>query len=164
MVNTRLQTKMAQCTDLLAMLAELKKSMHAGHEDMRSMRAGQEEMKDRFRTRHERIEQKMEQGQEEMKRVQEEIIKVQEEIKNQFKGVHGEIEEVQRKNEEVEDKVQGKISFLEKRISDLYIRPNIILEYPELLDIRRSNVMDCFQSPIQRCELCEPMGLLCESQ
>ncbi|GBN33800.1 hypothetical protein AVEN_233126-1 [Araneus ventricosus] len=53
MVKTRSQAKMAENADLLALLAEMKKSMEKGQEEMRK---GQAEMKDR-----------MEKGQEEMK-------------------------------------------------------------------------------------------------
>ncbi|GBN76079.1 hypothetical protein AVEN_161627-1 [Araneus ventricosus] len=108
---------MAENADLLALLAEMKKSMEKG----------QEEMKDR-----------MEKGQEEMRKGQEEMRKGQEEMKNQIqshveskvgeikdhvnsciekiedvqsvKREIGEVKgEVERKIEEVEDKVQGKI-------------------------------------------------------
>ncbi|GBO20502.1 hypothetical protein AVEN_153279-1, partial [Araneus ventricosus] len=49
MVNTRSQTRMADNADLLALLAEMKKSMEKGHEEMKKgheeMRKGQEEMR-----------------------------------------------------------------------------------------------------------------------
>ncbi|GBN21580.1 hypothetical protein AVEN_112380-1 [Araneus ventricosus] len=63
MVKTRSQTKVAENADLLALLAEMKKFVDAGHEEIRSMRAGQEEMKQEMRSGQER----MEQVQEEMK-------------------------------------------------------------------------------------------------
>ncbi|GBM28165.1 hypothetical protein AVEN_221832-1 [Araneus ventricosus] len=45
MVNTRSQTKMADNADLLALLAEMKKSMEKGQEEMKN---GQEEMKNQI--------------------------------------------------------------------------------------------------------------------
>ncbi|GBN11088.1 hypothetical protein AVEN_174029-1, partial [Araneus ventricosus] len=116
---------MADNADLLALLAEMKKSMEKG----------QEEMKDR-----------MEKGQEEMRKGQEEMRKGQEEMKNQIqshverkvreikdhvnsciekieedvqsvKREIGEVKgEVERKIEEVEDKVQGKIEEVEDKV------------------------------------------------
>ncbi|GBM03062.1 hypothetical protein AVEN_199869-1 [Araneus ventricosus] len=133
---------MAVNADLLALLAEMKKSMEKGQEEMRK---GQEEMKD-----------KMEKGQEEMRKGQEEM---KNEIQSHVESKVGEIkyhvnsciekiedvqsvkreigevkDEVERKIEEVEDKVQGKleevkekvqvkIGDLEKRLSELEDRP-----------------------------------------
>ncbi|GBM47684.1 hypothetical protein AVEN_112279-1 [Araneus ventricosus] len=140
MVNTRSQTKMADNADLLALLAEIKKSMEKGQEEMKK---GQEEMKN---------------GQEEMKKGQEEMQNGQEEMKNQLQGVKRKIEEVrnevqrkieeiegkvQRKIEEVEDKVQVKmeeveekvqvrIGDLEKRLSELEDRPINFPANPDL--------------------------------
>ncbi|GBM20299.1 hypothetical protein AVEN_195861-1 [Araneus ventricosus] len=131
---------MAVNADLLALLAEMKKSMEKGQEEMKK---GQEEMK---------------KEQEEMKKGQEEMKKGQEEMKNQIQDVTGKIEEVrnevqrkieeiegkvQRKIEEVEDKVQVKmeeveekvqmrIGDLEKRLSELEDRPINFLANPDL--------------------------------
>ncbi|GBL58588.1 hypothetical protein AVEN_121014-1 [Araneus ventricosus] len=150
MVNTRSHTTMAEKDDLLALLAELKKSMEKG----------QEEMKDR-----------MEKGQEEMKKGHEELFKGQEKMKNQIQShveskvgeikdpvnscierievqsvkreigeVKGEFErkieevedKVQEKIEEVEEKVQVKIGDLEKRLNELEDRPINFKANPEL--------------------------------
>ncbi|GBL87354.1 hypothetical protein AVEN_11192-1 [Araneus ventricosus] len=118
---------MAENADLLALLAEMKKSMEKGQEEMRK---GQEEMR---------------KGQEEMRKGQEETRKGQEEMKNQIqshveskvgeikdhvnscikkiedvqsvKREIGEVKgEVERKIEEVEDKVQGKIEEVEDKV------------------------------------------------
>ncbi|GBM37805.1 hypothetical protein AVEN_80142-1, partial [Araneus ventricosus] len=49
MVKTRSQTKMAENADLLALLAEMKKSLEKGQEEMKDrMEKGQAEMKDRM--------------------------------------------------------------------------------------------------------------------
>ncbi|GBO44361.1 hypothetical protein AVEN_170053-1 [Araneus ventricosus] len=45
MVNTRSQTQMADNADLLALLAEMKKSMEKGQEEMKN---GQEEIKNQI--------------------------------------------------------------------------------------------------------------------
>ncbi|GBO04814.1 hypothetical protein AVEN_156838-1 [Araneus ventricosus] len=83
---------MADNADLLARLADKKKSIEAGQEEMKKE---QEEMKYQFRTGQERMEQEMKEGQEEMK--------------NQIKDEHREIRDVQRKIEGVEDtKFKGK--------------------------------------------------------
>ncbi|GBO45911.1 hypothetical protein AVEN_124626-1 [Araneus ventricosus] len=138
---------MADNADLLALLAEMKKSMEKGQEEMKK---GQEEMK--------KGQEEMKEGQEEMKEGQEEMKKGQEKMKNQIQGVKGKIEEVrnevqrkieevegkvQRKIEEVEDKVQVKmeeieekvqvkIGDLEKRLSELEDRPINFLANPDL--------------------------------
>ncbi|GBN92088.1 hypothetical protein AVEN_83424-1, partial [Araneus ventricosus] len=50
MVNTRCQTKMADNADLLALLAEMQKSMEKGQEEMKDrMEKGQEGMKEEMR-------------------------------------------------------------------------------------------------------------------
>ncbi|GBN64796.1 hypothetical protein AVEN_253370-1, partial [Araneus ventricosus] len=57
MVNTRSQTKMADNADLLALLAEMKKSMEKGQEEMKDrMEKGQEGMKEEMRKRTRRNE------------------------------------------------------------------------------------------------------------
>ncbi|GFS80168.1 CCHC-type domain-containing protein [Nephila pilipes] len=95
--------------ELLALLAEMKKSMEAGQEEMR---IGQEEMKKR-----------MEKGQDE-RRVQ--VEKQVEGIKEHVNTCIGKIEDVQsvkKEISEVKSEVQEKISFLEKRLCDLQERP-----------------------------------------
>ncbi|GBN49812.1 hypothetical protein AVEN_141931-1 [Araneus ventricosus] len=165
MVNTRSQTKMADNADLLALLAEMKKSMEKGQEEMKK---GQEEMR--------KGQEEMRKGQEEMRKGQEEMRKEQEEMKNEIqshveskvgeikdhvnsciekieedvqsvKREIGEVKgEVERKIEEVEDKVQGKIEEvkekvqvkigdLEKRLSELEDRP---INFPANPDITYS--------------------------
>ncbi|GBN43720.1 hypothetical protein AVEN_178680-1, partial [Araneus ventricosus] len=80
MVNTRSQLKMVDNADLLALLAEMKKSMKKGQEEMKKgqeeMKKGQEEMK--------KGQEEMKKGQEEMKKGQEEMKNGQEEMKNQL--------------------------------------------------------------------------------
>ncbi|GBM41000.1 hypothetical protein AVEN_250318-1 [Araneus ventricosus] len=64
MVNTRSRSKTAENTDLLALLAEMKKSMEKGQEEMKK---GQEDMKAGLEKRIEQSQVEMEKGQEEMK-------------------------------------------------------------------------------------------------
>ncbi|GBL98308.1 hypothetical protein AVEN_172566-1 [Araneus ventricosus] len=149
---------MAENADLLALLAEMKKSMEKG----------QEEMKDRM----EKGREEMRKGQEEMRNGQEEMRKGQEEMKNQIQShveskvgeikdhvnrciekiedvqsvkieigeVKGKVErkieevedKVQRKIEEVKEKVQVKIGDLEKRLSELEDRPIYFPANPDL--------------------------------
>ncbi|GBO20721.1 hypothetical protein AVEN_216295-1 [Araneus ventricosus] len=111
MVNTRSQTKMAENANLLALLAEMKKSMEKGQEEMKKRK-------------------------EEMKRIEEDVQSVQREI-GEVKGeVERKIEEVedkvQGKIEEVKEKVQVKIGDLEKRLSELEDRPITFPANPEL--------------------------------
>ncbi|GBM52020.1 hypothetical protein AVEN_119670-1 [Araneus ventricosus] len=143
---------MAENADLLALLAEMKKSMEKGQEEMRKgqeeMRKGQEDMKDEMRK-----------GQEEMKNeiqthveskvgeikdhVNSCIEKIEEDVQSVRREI-GEVKgEVERKIEEVEDKVQGKIEEvkekvqvkigdLEKRLSELEDRPINFPANPDL--------------------------------
>ncbi|GBN26999.1 hypothetical protein AVEN_38525-1 [Araneus ventricosus] len=92
MVNTRSQTKMADNADILALLAEMKKSMEKGHE---AMKKGQEEMKNQI------------QG------VKGKIEEVRNEVQRKIEEVEG---KVQRKIEEVEDKVQVKMEEVEEKV------------------------------------------------
>ncbi|GBM35307.1 hypothetical protein AVEN_38172-1 [Araneus ventricosus] len=125
MVNTRSQTKMADNADLLALLAEMKKSMEKGQDEMKK-------------------------GQEEMKKGHEEMKNGQEEMRYQIQGVKGKIEEVRNENqrkieevkdkvqvqmEEVEEKVQVRIGDLEKRLSELEDRP---INFPANPDLKYS--------------------------
>ncbi|GBN95947.1 Retrovirus-related Pol polyprotein from transposon 297 [Araneus ventricosus] len=116
---------MAENADLLALLAEMKKSMEKGQEEMRK---GQEEMKDRM----EKGQQEMRKGQEEMKNqiqshveskvgeikdhVNSCIEKIEEDVQSVKREI-GEVKgEVERKIEEVKDKVQGKIEEVEDKV------------------------------------------------
>ncbi|GBL80475.1 hypothetical protein AVEN_238444-1 [Araneus ventricosus] len=86
MVNTRSQTKMADNADLLALLAEMKKSMEKGQEEMKEeMRKGQEGMKEEMRK-----------GQEEMKnQIQSHVESKVGEIKDHVNSCIEKIEDVQ---------------------------------------------------------------------
>ncbi|GFT57902.1 CCHC-type domain-containing protein [Nephila pilipes] len=108
MVKTRSQATMADSGNA-ELLAEMKKSMEAGQEEMR---IGQEEMK-----------KGMEKGQDEMRIPVETQV---EGIKDHVNTCIGKIEDVQsvkREINEVKSEVQQKISFLEKRLCDLEERP-----------------------------------------
>ncbi|GBN36695.1 hypothetical protein AVEN_51280-1 [Araneus ventricosus] len=139
---------MADNADLLALLAEMKKSMEKGQEEMKK---GQEEMK--------KGQEEMKKGQEEMKNeiqshveskvgeikdhVNSCIEKIEEDVQSVKREI-GEVKgEVERKIEEVEDKVQGKIEEvkekvqvkigdLEKRLSELEDRPINFPANPDL--------------------------------
>ncbi|GBM08657.1 hypothetical protein AVEN_209901-1 [Araneus ventricosus] len=115
MVNTRSQTKMADNADLLALLAEMKKSMEKGQEEMKNQIQG--------------VKGKIEEGKNEVQRKIEEIEgKVQRKIE--------EVEDkVQVKMEEVEEKVQVRIGDLEKRLSELEDRP---INFPANSDLTYS--------------------------
>ncbi|GBN43980.1 hypothetical protein AVEN_174302-1, partial [Araneus ventricosus] len=136
MVKTRSQTKMAENADLLALLAEMKKSMEKGQEEMKK---GQAEMKDRMEKGQAEMKVRMEKGQEEMRKGQEEmkdqiqshveskvgeikdhvnscIEKIEEDVQSVKREI-GEVKgEVERKIEEVKDKVQGKIEEVEDKV------------------------------------------------
>ncbi|GBM22832.1 hypothetical protein AVEN_64423-1 [Araneus ventricosus] len=126
MVNTRSQTQMADNADLLALLAEMKKSMEKGQEEMKK---GQEEMKN---------------GQEEMKNqiqgVKGKIDEVRNEVQRKIEEIEGKVQrkieevedKVQVKMEEVEEKVQVRIGDLEKRLSKLEDRPINFPTNPDL--------------------------------
>ncbi|GBM10809.1 hypothetical protein AVEN_271556-1 [Araneus ventricosus] len=142
---------MAENADLLALLAEMKKSMEKGQEEMKDrMEKGQEEMKYRMEKGQEEMKDRMEKGreemrkgQEEMRKGQEEMRKVQEEMKNQIQS-HveskvGEIKEhVNRCIEKIEEDVQsvkieiGEIGDLEKRLNELEDRPIYFPANPDL--------------------------------
>ncbi|GBM26138.1 hypothetical protein AVEN_87289-1 [Araneus ventricosus] len=143
---------MAENADLLALLAELKKSMEKGQERMEK---GQAEMKDRM----EKGQEEMRKGQEAMKNqiqshveskvgeikdhVNSCIEKIEEDVqsvKREIGEVKGEVErkieevkdKVQGKIEEVKEKVQVKIGDLEKRLSELEDRPINFPSNPDL--------------------------------
>ncbi|GBN76171.1 hypothetical protein AVEN_195921-1 [Araneus ventricosus] len=149
---------MAENADLLALLAEMKKSMEKGQEEMRKgqeemkdimekgqeeMRKGQEEMKDIMEKGQEEMKDKMEKGQEEMK---DKMEKGQEEMKNEIQthveSKVGEIKDhVNSCIEKIEEDVQsvkreiGEIGDLEKRLSELEDRP---INFPANLDLTYS--------------------------
>ncbi|GBN22553.1 hypothetical protein AVEN_268183-1 [Araneus ventricosus] len=111
---------MADNADLLALLAEMKKSMEKGQEEMKDrMEKGQEEMR--------KGQEEMRKGQEEMRKGQEEMKdqiqshvekKIEEDVQNVKREI-GEVKgEVERKIEEVEDKVQGKIEEVEDKVKE----------------------------------------------
>ncbi|GBO27021.1 hypothetical protein AVEN_36328-1 [Araneus ventricosus] len=117
---------MADNADLLALLAEMKKSMEKGQEGMKK---GQEEMK---------------KGQEEMKNqiqgVKGKIEEVRNEVQRKIEEVEGKVQrkieevedKVQVKMEEVEEKIQVRIGDLEKRLSELEDRPINFPANPDL--------------------------------
>ncbi|GBL55749.1 hypothetical protein AVEN_107237-1 [Araneus ventricosus] len=120
---------MADNADLLALLAEMKKSMEKGQEEMKKgqkeMKKGQEEMKNQIQG----VKGKIEEVRNEVQRKIEEVEgKVQREIE--------EVEDkVQVKMEEVEEKIQVRIGDLEKRLSELEDRP---INFPAKTDLTYS--------------------------
>ncbi|GBO35516.1 hypothetical protein AVEN_63389-1 [Araneus ventricosus] len=131
---------MAENADLLALLAEMKKSMEKGQEEMRKgleemrkgqeeMRKGQEDMKDEMRKGQEEMKDEMRKGQEEMKN----------EIQTHVESKVGEIKDhVNSCIEKIEEDVQsvrreiGEIGDLEKRLSELEDRPINFPANPDL--------------------------------
>ncbi|GBM91843.1 Retrovirus-related Pol polyprotein from transposon 297 [Araneus ventricosus] len=104
---------MAENTNLLALLAEMKKSMEKGQEEMKTgqeeMRKGQEKMKNQIQSH---IESKVREIKDHVNSCIEKIEDVQ-----IAKREIGEVkDEVERKIEEVEDKVQGKIEEVEEKV------------------------------------------------
>ncbi|GBO25642.1 hypothetical protein AVEN_4602-1 [Araneus ventricosus] len=105
---------MAENADLLALLAEMKKSMEKGQEEMKDrMEKGQKEMKDRM----EKGKEEMRKGQEEMKdrmeKGQEEMRKGQEEMKNQIQS------HVESKVGEIKDHVNSCIEKIEEDVQSV---------------------------------------------
>ncbi|GBN72220.1 Retrovirus-related Pol polyprotein from transposon 297, partial [Araneus ventricosus] len=127
MVNTRSQTKMADNADLLALLAEMKKSMEKGQEEMKNeiqshVESKVGEIKDHVNSCIEKIE-------EDVESVKREIGEVKGEVERKIEEVE---DKVQGKIEEVKEKVQVKIGDLEKRLSELEDRP---INFPENPDV-----------------------------
>ncbi|GBO11541.1 hypothetical protein AVEN_2207-1 [Araneus ventricosus] len=139
---------MAENADLLALLAEMKKSMEKGQKEMKKgqeeMRKGQEETRKGQEEMKNQIQSHVESKVGEIKdHVNSCIEKIEEDVQSAKREI-GEIKgEVERKNEEVEDKVQGKIEEvkekvqvkigdLEKRLSELEDRPINFPSKPEL--------------------------------
>ncbi|GBN90819.1 hypothetical protein AVEN_36626-1 [Araneus ventricosus] len=119
MVNTRSQTKMSDNADLLALLAEMKKSMEKGQEEMKK---GQEEMKNQIQGVKGKIEE-----------VRNDVQTQIEEVEGKVQRKIGEVEDkVQVKMEEVEEKVQVRIGDLEKRLGELEDRPINFPANPDL--------------------------------
>ncbi|GBM18928.1 hypothetical protein AVEN_150169-1 [Araneus ventricosus] len=112
---------MAEKADLLALLAEMKKSMEKGQEEMRKgqeeMRKGQEEMKNEIQTH---VENKVGEIKDHVNSCIEKIEEDVQSVRREIGEVKGEVE---RKIEEVKEKVQVKIGDLEKRLSELEDRP-----------------------------------------
>ncbi|GBM41522.1 hypothetical protein AVEN_261547-1 [Araneus ventricosus] len=131
---------MAENADLLALLAEMKKSLEKGQEEMKDrMEKGQAEMKDRMEKGQAEMKDRMEKGQEEMRKGQEEmknqiqshveskvgeikdhvnscIQKIEEDVRSVKREIGEVKDEVERKIEEVKDKVQGKIEEVEDKV------------------------------------------------
>ncbi|GBO44866.1 hypothetical protein AVEN_108651-1 [Araneus ventricosus] len=127
MVNTRSQTKMADNADLLALLAEMKKSMEKGQEEMKNeiqshigSKVG--EIKDHVNSCIEKIE-------EDVQSVKREIGEVKGEVESKIEEME---DKVQGKIEEVKEKVQVRIGDLEKRLSELEDRPINFPANPDL--------------------------------
>ncbi|GBM75163.1 hypothetical protein AVEN_244122-1 [Araneus ventricosus] len=157
---------MAENAFLLALLAEMKKSMEKGQEGIeKEMRSGQEEMK---------------KGQEEMKNLIQSHVESQvgenkdhvnscieriEDVQSVKREIYAK-GEVQRKIEEVEEKVQEKIGDIEKRLCELEDRPLNFPENPELTYSKptvKSQAFDgqtswtVFKTQFNVVELCERM-------
>ncbi|GFS64075.1 transposon Ty3-I Gag-Pol polyprotein, partial [Nephila pilipes] len=112
MVKTRSQATMADSgnAELLALLAEMKKSMEAGQEEMR---IGQKEMK-----------KGMGKGQDDMRvHVETQVEGIKEHVNTCIGKIEEDVQSVKREINEVKSEVQEKISFLEKRLCDLEERP-----------------------------------------
>ncbi|GBN16552.1 hypothetical protein AVEN_141488-1 [Araneus ventricosus] len=109
---------MADNADLLALLAEMKKSMEKGQEEMKDrmekgqeeMRKGQEEMKNQIQSH---VESKVGEIKDHVKSCIEKIEEDVQSVKREIGEVKGEVE---RKIEEVEDKVQGKIEEVKEKV------------------------------------------------
>ncbi|GBN12016.1 hypothetical protein AVEN_216752-1 [Araneus ventricosus] len=120
---------MAENADLLALLAEMKKSMEKGQEEMKEeMRKGQKEMKNQIQSH---VESKVGEIKDHVNSCIEKIEDVQS-VKREIGEVKGEVE---RKIGEVKEKVQVKIGDLEKRLSELEDRP---INYPANPDLTYS--------------------------
>ncbi|GBM26553.1 hypothetical protein AVEN_179900-1 [Araneus ventricosus] len=130
MVNT----KMADKADLLALLAEMKKSMEKGQEEMKK---GQEEMKNEIQSH---VESKVGEIKDHVNSCIEKIEEDVQSMKREIGEVKGKVErkieevedKVQGKIEEVKEKVQVKIGDLEKRLSKLEDRPINFPANPDL--------------------------------
>ncbi|GBL84882.1 hypothetical protein AVEN_13988-1 [Araneus ventricosus] len=136
---------MAENADLLALLAEMKKSMEKGQEEMRK---GQEEMKNQIQSHVEskfgeikdhvnscieKIEEDVQSVKREIGEVKGEVERKIEEVEDKVQGKIAEVEDkVQGKIEEVKEKVQVKIGDLEKRLIELEDRPINFPANPDL--------------------------------
>ncbi|GBN23354.1 hypothetical protein AVEN_228723-1, partial [Araneus ventricosus] len=147
---------MADNADLLALLAEMKKSMEKGQEEMKDrMEKGQEEMrkgqvemknqiqshveskvgeiKDHVNSCIEKIEEYVQSLKREIGEVKGEVERKIEEVEDKVQGKIEEVEDkVRGKIEEVEENVQVKIGDLEKRLSELEDRPINFPANPDL--------------------------------
>ncbi|GBM39457.1 hypothetical protein AVEN_209221-1 [Araneus ventricosus] len=147
---------MADNADLLALLAEMKKSMEKGQEEMKDrmekgqeeMRKGEEEMKNQIQSHVEskvgeikdhvnscieKIEEDVQSVKREIGEVKGEVERKIEEVEDKVQGKIEEMEDkVQGKIEEVKEKVQVKIGDLEKRLSELEDRPINFPANPDL--------------------------------
>ncbi|GBO02631.1 hypothetical protein AVEN_37974-1 [Araneus ventricosus] len=122
---------MTENADLLALLAEMKKSTEKGQEEMKK---GQEEMKNQIQSHVESkvgeikdpVNSCIEKIEEDVQSVKREIGEVKGEVERKIEEVE---DKVQGKIEEVKEKVQVKIGDLEKRLSELEDRP---INFPDL--------------------------------
>ncbi|GBN64111.1 hypothetical protein AVEN_110348-1, partial [Araneus ventricosus] len=131
---------MAENADLLALLAEMKKSMEKGQEEMKKgqeeMRKGQEEMNNQIQSH---VESKVGEIKDHVNSCIEKIEDVQS-VKREIGEVKAEVErkieevddKLKGKIEEVKEKVQVKIGDLEKRLSELEDRPISFSANPDL--------------------------------
>ncbi|GBL74973.1 hypothetical protein AVEN_243782-1 [Araneus ventricosus] len=108
---------MAENADLLALLAEMKKSMEKGQEEMRKgqeeMRKGQEEM----RKGQEDMKDEMRKGQEEMK---DEMRKGQEEMKNEIQThVESKVGEIKDHVNSCIDKIEEDVQSVRREIGEM---------------------------------------------
>ncbi|GBM75424.1 hypothetical protein AVEN_73366-1 [Araneus ventricosus] len=125
---------MADNADLLALLAEMKKSMEKGQEEMKK---GQEEMKNEIQSHVEskvgeikdHVNSCIEKIEEDVQSVKREIGEVKGEVERKIEEVE---DKVQGKIEEVKEKVQVKIGDLEKRLRELEDRPINFPANPDL--------------------------------
>ncbi|GBM45500.1 hypothetical protein AVEN_210231-1 [Araneus ventricosus] len=141
-----------QFEKLFAMMAGLEQKMEAGQEEMRVAQAGLEQKMEAGQEEIRSGQERMEKGQEEMKglidevkgEVQRKIDEVEEnvqmkieDVKSEVKGKFEEVElKVQGKIEKEEHKVQGKIGDIERRLSELEVRPFSFLASPEFMHSR----------------------------
>ncbi|GBN24984.1 hypothetical protein AVEN_201806-1 [Araneus ventricosus] len=118
---------MAVNADLFALLAEKKKSMEKGQEEMKN---GQDEMKKELEMDQEEMKNLIRVEKEEMRaHVENQVKEMKEHVNRSIGKVEEDVQGVKRKTSEF----QEKISVLEQRTSDLDIRPNNIPASPELI-------------------------------
>ncbi|GBM27783.1 Retrovirus-related Pol polyprotein from transposon 297 [Araneus ventricosus] len=130
---------MAENADLLALLAEMKKSMEKGQEEMRKgqeemrkgqeemrkgheeMRKGQEDMKDEMRKGQEEMKDEMRKGQEEMKNeiqthVESKVGEIKDHVNSCIDKIEEDVQSVRREIGEVKGEVERKIEEVEDKV------------------------------------------------